>query len=116
MLKFLAGEGLPAKSARILQYAAAIFTASCLGYLSAKAEWEGKKELFEKGKLTEYECEDKINALIEEKKVPAVIYYYLPSYKHFHIMRANMLKYSNLYPNNAIWVMCNLTQDLQQAK
>ena len=54
--------------------------------------------------------------MIEEKKVPAVIYYYLPSYRHFHIMRANMLKYSNLYPNNAIWVMCNLTQDLQQAK
>ena len=31
-------------------------------------------------------------------------------------MRGHMLKYSNLYPKNAIWVMVNLTQDLQQAK
>jgi hypothetical protein len=69
-----------------------------------------------KDKLTEYECEDKINSLIEEKRVPAVIYYYLPAFKHHYIMRAHMLKYSNLYPDNAIWVMVNLTQDLQQAK
>lgn len=27
-----------------------------------------------------------------------------------------MLKYSNLYPDNAIWVMVNLTQNLEQAK
>jgi hypothetical protein len=54
MLRFLAGEGLPAKTVRRLQYATVIFTASCLGYLSAKAEWSGKKELFLKDKLTEY--------------------------------------------------------------
>lgn len=27
-----------------------------------------------------------------------------------------MFKYSNQYPNNAIWVMVNLTQHLHQAK
>jgi len=43
MLKFLAGEGLPQKTTRGLQWAAAIFGASCLGYLSAKTDWEGKK-------------------------------------------------------------------------
>lgn len=46
MLKFLAGEGLPQKTTRGLQWFAALFGASCLGYLSAKTEWNGKKELF----------------------------------------------------------------------
>jgi hypothetical protein len=46
MLKFLAGEGLPQKTTRGFQWFAALFGASCLGYLSAKTEWNGKKQLF----------------------------------------------------------------------
>jgi hypothetical protein len=116
MLRFIAGEGLTPRFKRGLQYVGVIFAGSCLGYLSGKNEWLQKKELFREDRLTEYECEDKINNLIEEKKKPAVIYYYLPGVQYHYLMRANMLKYSNRYPDNAIWVMVNLTQDLQHAK
>lgn len=66
--------------------------------------------------LTDYECEDQINTMIESTKKPAIIYYYLPSYKNHHIVRGLMMKYSNIYPKNAIWVMVNLTKDLQEAQ
>jgi hypothetical protein len=45
-----------------------------------------------------------------------VIYYYLPAYPNHYLIRRYMLKYSNLYPDNAIWVMVNLTKNLEQAK
>lgn len=97
-------------------FSLAIFGGTFVGYISARAVWNDKKHLFQTNNLTEYECEDNINSLIEETRKPAVIYYYLPAYSNHYVMRANMLKYSNLYPNNAIWVMVNLTQDFQRAQ
>ena len=66
--------------------------------------------------MTQYECEDQINSMIEKTGKPAVIYYYLPMNPYHYLFRAYMFKYSNKYPDNATWVMVNLTQNLQQAK
>ena len=54
--------------------------------------------------------------MIEKTGKPAVIYYYLPMNPYHYLFRAYMFKYSNKYPDNATWVMVNLTQNLQQAK
>jgi len=93
-----------------------VFTGCWLGTLWGKIEWASREDWCNDNNITKYECEDQINQLIETHKKPAVIYYYLPASPHHFLYRSYMYKYSNMYPENAIWVMVNLTQNLQPAK
>ena len=67
-------------------------------------------------KLTPYENEDQISMLIEKEKKPAVIYYALAMHKDHCNYREMMFKYSNLYPENAIWTIVNVKQKFQEVK
>ena len=116
MINFVAGGGLTPRTTRMVKVVLAVTTGCWAGWLWGKLEWGQRKDWCNPSSLTEYECEDKVNSLIEKTKKPAVIYYYLPLTPHHYLFRAYMFKYSNKYPDNATWVMVNLTQHLQQAK
>ena len=116
MINFFAGGGVKPQLSKRIKVFTAIFTGSCVGYMWGKAEWAQREEWCNSNNLTEYECEDQINSIIEKTKKPAVIYYSLPMSPNHYLYRAYMFKYSNKYPNNATWVMVNLPQRLEQAK
>jgi hypothetical protein len=116
MINFFAGGGVEPKLARRAKMVFAVLGGCWLGFLWGKVEWSQRQEWCHPGSLTEYECEDQINSIIEQTKKPAVLYYYLPMRPYHYLFRAYMYKYSNRYPKDATWVMINLTQHLQVAK
>ena len=116
MINFLAGGHLETKLLKRIKIFFSVFTGCTFGIMWAKMEWAKREDWCNANNLTEYECEDQINQLIEQSKKPAVIYYYLPMTPYHYLYRSYMFKYSNKYPENATWVMVNLTQHLQIAK
>lgn len=116
MINFFAGGVVDPKFGRRVKAVLAVLAGCWIGVVWGKVEWLGRKEWCHPSSMTEYECEDQINSLIEKTQKPAVIYYYLPLSPYHYLYRSYMYKYSNKYPQDATWVMVNLVQNLQQAK
>ena len=98
MITFLAGGGVEPKFGRRVKTILAVLAGCWAGIMWGKMEATSREEWCNSNNITEYECEDQVNQLIEKTKKPAVLYYYLPLSPYHYLYRSYMFKFSNKYP------------------
>ena len=98
MINFLAGGNIQTHIVKRAKIFLAVLTGCTAGIMWGKLEWSQREDWCNSKSLTEYECEDQINSIVEKTRKPAVIYYYLPMKAYHYLFRSYMLKYSNKYP------------------